>query len=480
MPGDALVGLGGIALFLAAGAGLTELLPVLRRLRAGERLAHAWLLGVVWVAGGLWVLSHGLDVPLRRPAVLALAVAPALVGLATRLLRRGESRRRRRRPLLAARLRGRGVWEVAAALAAAWVSVAVLCEAVTNPPRDWDGRMTWGIQARYVRAEGTVDAVTLRDEKWFVNHPQYPLLLPLAQVAVLELAGAGDDEHPYRPLYAAFLPAWLLVLHGAARRWAGRRAAALALLAAALAPFPAFSREGGAAGSYSDLPLACFCGAGLLLLLGPRPRAAHGIAAALLLGGAVLTKNEGTFLALAAVGAAGLFQAWRALRRGRQTAALQGRLAPVAVAALGVALALALFASWRSGIPNRHDEFYAQQLTLAAFVPEAVTRAPAILAVAARRTLSPARWSLLWWTVPVVLLAGRRGLARPVALPLAVAAATPLAVGWAAYTIAASPTLVVVTWNRLLLQSSLPLLLLFALALGALLRPELPGAAGSP
>ena len=85
---EALAGLAGAALFAAPGAGLAELLPAVRALRPCRRLAYAWLLGVAWTAGMLYALSHFLAVPLRPPAILAVAGAPALAGAVSWLRRR--------------------------------------------------------------------------------------------------------------------------------------------------------------------------------------------------------------------------------------------------------------------------------------------------------------------------------------------------------------------------------------------------------
>jgi hypothetical protein len=393
----------------------------------------------------------------------------------------------------------------AAAIAGAVVSLAVWAEAVTNPVRDWDGRMTWVTQARYVRAEGSVDAAVLRGRQWYVTHPRYPLLLPLAQVAVLDLAGLPDDSHAFRALYAAFFPAFLLILHAGARRWAGPRAAALVVLAATLVPFLPFYAAGGAGGAYSDLPLACFYGAGLLLLLEPGLEPTAGAAVGLLLAGAALAKNEGALLAVWALALGGLARfLWRRRRDRRPAgagdlAAHVARqrpapldsagnrrapgswparlvpLAPLAMAALPVALALALLASWRAGIPNRYDERYEEIASLGALLPNAVRRLPVVAPVVLRTMFSGRHWTLLWWVVPPVLWAGRRGLRHHLALPLALAALAPPAIAWGAYAVFPNPGfLAAVTWNRFLVQASIPGLLLLALALRGLLAGPLP------
>jgi hypothetical protein len=456
-------GLGGVALFTAAGMGWVELLG-LRRLPVAARLGYAYLLGVAWVAGSLYAGSHLFDLPLNRTSTLALAVLPALAGLVAFILHwrlgsaraaivrpngPGRPRRRRRRPPLSV---------VLAVTLGTAVTLGLFVEALARPLTDWDGRMTWASQARYLREAGTVDAAVLQKDRFYITHPQYPVLLPVAQVAVLEVFDAGEDRQPFRPLYTAFFPAFLVVLFDGARRVAGRRAAGWAVLAAAVAPFLA-AGEGGAAGGYSDLPLGCFYGAALLLLFRPRPRWQDGIAAGLLLGAAVLAKNEGSLLAgfaLVAGGWASLAASAKLRRRHRM---------PLALTALVVVAAVLLFFSWRSHIPNRHDEGY-EKLGLAALWPAVFTRIPMLLPPVFSCFFNWDHWTILWWTVPVVAVAGRRGFKRRVGPPLALAWLAPLAVAWGAYSLHTQPLyLVTVTWDRMLIQGAIPCFVLLALAL---------------
>ncbi len=102
----------------------------MRTLPAGRRLAYAWLLGVAWTAGLLYALSHFLAVPLRPPAILAVAALPVVAGTMSRLRRRPSAPRPRRRFRL---------WEWLLVAVGAMVSLAVLGEALSNPVLDWDG-----------------------------------------------------------------------------------------------------------------------------------------------------------------------------------------------------------------------------------------------------------------------------------------------------------------------------------------------------
>lgn len=459
---EALAGLAGVALFAAPGAGLAELLPAVRAFGTGRRLAYAFLLGVAWTAGLLYALSHFLAVPLRTPAILTVIALPVAAGAISWL--------RRRRPRTAARrLR---LWEWLVLAVCAVISLAVLCEALTNPVLDWDGWMTWGAQGRYMRHEGTVDPLVLTQRGWYVSHPWYPLLLPVAQVAVLETTHAEWDDPAFRPFYAAFFPVWLLVTYGAARALAGRAAAGWTALAAALLPTPAFEVAGGAVSAYSDLPLACFYGGGLALLLTPRLRPSAGLAAGILLAAAALAKAEGAAFALVALILGGIYS----VRRWRQS------WRSLALAAAPLALAFVLLFSWRAGIPERFES-YEKIVSWSFLWPGILTRAPRIAAAVRSQTGNFEAWGLFWWLAPLVLITGWRGLRRRAALPLALAAAAPLSVAWISYTISLTPEFIVRTsWNRFLIQASVPCLLLLALALRDLLRVlrAFSGARGLP
>ena len=458
VPSEALAGLAGTAvLFVAPGAGLAEVLPSVRALPPARRLACGYLLGIAWTAGLLYALSHFLAVPLRRPAILTVAALPALAGLASWLLRRRKEQKQKKR-------RGPDLLTKIAVIAGLAVFLAILADAWTRPQMEWDGRMTWSALARWIRAEGTVDASVLTQPGWYVTNSWYPLLLPVAQAAVLEWGQAGDDQPLYRTLYAFFFPVWLLVLYGGARCWAGRKAAALTALAAALLPFPAFLQAGGATGAYSDLPLACFYGAGLLLLLKPRPQASDAIASGILLGAAVLTKAEGAALVLAALAIAVLTRRFKAAKA-------------AGLAAVPVVLAFGLLFAWRAGLPARYEEYRGMALSGNTFWPDLVARVPLLLSKIRLETISIERWGIFWSVWPLVLLAGWRGLRRRVTPALALAALAPLGIAWIAYLISRDPVWIIrATWSRFLMQASIPLLLLFALALRDLLRrsPWLP------
>ncbi len=447
------------ALVLAGGLALADLVPLLRARPFLRRLGWAWFLGCAWLGGSAYAASHVLGLPLRRGVLLPLALLPIAAALARRACG-GDTARPEPEPLPPVE---RSLCALLIVFGA-FMTASLVANGLAIPVSDWDGKMTWVAQARFIRGAHSVDAPVLRDASAWVVHPRYPVLLPVLQVAAQEIADASWDDRFVRPLYALFWPAFLLVLFDAAAARAGRLAAAVATLAAAAAPTLAFSLHGGAAGTYSDLPLACFWGGGLLLLTSEGAGLPEGLASGLLLGAAVLSKSEGLPLAAVALVAAALWAL-----AGRRLAASR---TPLLGAAAGVAAAALLLESWRSWIPPRYDEGQVAVLTLAALAKGAVSRLPAAARACLRAMADRKEWGLTWLLVPLGLVLGARRLARLAALPLAVGVAGALALYASAYSLSVWPPerLVWTTWDRLLVQMGLPLFVLLALALAP--RPQ--------
>lgn len=455
--GDAVAGLATGTLFVAAGIGWVACVGSLRRLPWPARAGWAYLAGLAWVCGAAFVVSRLGWAPLGRGLFLTLAAAAALAG-ATLAWARGvrlTPRRSAHGPGRVGSIAICGVIVVAAIL-------GVLAHWTREPLADWDGRMTWAPAARWICADRTVLPAVFANGRFSVSHPSYPPLLPIADCAALSLAGSGEGE-PFRVLYALHLAALLAVVWTAARRWGGRRAAWLATAAIALAPFPVWNPDGGATGAYSDLGLASFFGAGLVLLARPR-RWSDGWLAGVLLAAAALTKNEGSWLAVVGCASCAWSLPWhrRHARRAWLTAA----------AILAVAM-LSLHA-WSTAIPWRGDESY-RVLLERQNIGGAAAAIAVWMAEAVRQTFSFSKWSLFWWVFPVLLAIGWRGWARSRFAPLVLAAALPLAIGAAAYTLhPRAAELAAVTWSRFLVQALAPAGALLALALRRALRREAP------
>jgi len=129
-------------------------------------------------------------------------------------------------------------------------------------------------------------------------------------------------------------------------------------------------------------------------------------------------------------------------------------------------LATALLLSWRSGIPNRQDEAYPDLLQTGRLWPGIVTNVAVFGPLLFKQAFRMHHWAGFWWMAPAVLMAGRHAFRHPRARRLLIAAAGPPAIGWAAYSIHSNPGLIAaVTWERFLLQASVPMLIALAYAL---------------
>jgi hypothetical protein len=462
-------GLAAAAVPLVAGWPFSALLPRLLRRSLASRLAGAWLLGAAWCGLSALALSGLLGLPFRRATLLPAVLAPFLVAFAVR--------RSALLPLVARRASTPAL----AAFAIAAPTCALLAVRGLVSIRDgWDARMTWAPQARLMRIERTATPAVFRDARALVYHPRYPPLVSLVQVTALEIVGAPDDPRCGGAVPAAFFSAFLALLHRGVRLLARDAfAAAGAVALAATTPFLAFADDGGAAGGYSDLPLAAFLGGALLLCLSAC-RACGGAALGLLLAGAALTKNEGLPLALG-LSSVGLLLAL-AGARGAGSRARRARARRVArVAAPAAALLLAavvLLQHWRSGIPNRYDEAYGEVLAGLRLESGAVARELAVVAPRlGSEFVTRSRWGRLWSALAVLVLLGARRLGRRAALAPAALVLGPMAIGVAAYVIGTDPVgLANGTWPRFLVQGSFGTFLLVGL-LAARAGASTPGPA---
>jgi hypothetical protein len=458
--------LAALALVTASGIGIQALLPApLERSRVA-RVGLAFLLGTAWLGLGAWALGFA-GAPLGRPLWLTIALGPLAGGAVA------YARRRNAGGLARAATSGSGRWALAAVvLVVAAESVALLAHTTAEPVADFDGRMTWGTQARYLEASGDVLPSVLRDKRSFVIHPRYPILLPLLQVATVQLAGLTLDSFAVRPLYVLFLPAFAAALWPALRRAGGTRGAAVATLLLFGAPLVLVDRDAGPLGTYSDFPLAGFLGIGVTQLLHPRARREpwRGWIAGLLLAAAAGAKNEAMLLAPAALA---LFAwpggAWRAPRR-----------AALVRAAGVVGLALILFVAWRSRIENRNDEGYFETFSVAEAAANLPARIGSIAATATRLSFDRGRWGFLFWIVPAILIAGASIRRRRDCRVAGALVAAQLAIIVAAYSVVGDPGIVDVTWNRFVLQAYGPLALLAAAASSALIVQALARSPAEP
>lgn len=391
-----LAGVAGVlALFTAAGA--LAIRPIAPPGPAAERLGWAFAAGLVLIA---------LPVPLAFlagaspgwPAHLAVAAAAAAIGLVPR----------RRPPAPAPRADGGSPM-----LTRAWFALAALgvglfaLQALTEPMWSNDYLAIWGLKGKMVFALRQLPDRLFADESLRFSHPEYPLGVPLLLAGVAFLVGRWDDH-----AMAVVFPAIQVATAGVVFGWLRRRGASRALAAGAAALLALFHPLYSAFHTgLADIPLsfaALLLGASVSDALDGTDRgaAARAAVAALCAAG---TKNEGLFLAAAAVGVA-----W--LSPGRV-----GRSARAAVSIAVTVPALLVWAahrSWRGRVPLK--DFDLGYLRPAAW-PALAARIAATLAAAAEVAL-PALPVLV--LLVVLFFCGRRAPAGDRPLMLAAAAGT--------------------------------------------------------
>lgn len=432
----------GPVLLLAAGWGIVEASRALAGRTLPVRLAYGYLVGVASIGLLLHALTQIAGPVLTRPVVLALFVVLSLLLLAAPPRRSGT-------PFPWAAI-------VPAAIGAA-VSIGLFIAAIGRPVGEFsDSIAIWNTKARHIRAARTVNAPVIRDARYQMEVPTHPALMPVAQAAVLEALGLPDDDRGVKPLYAAFFPAFLVLIFDAARRRGGTWAAALVTAAGALLPQISTEPYGGASGTYSDLPLACFLGGGLLLLFERRAGSRTAVLAALLLAAAILTKVEGLHLALIGLAAAAAVRLPHLLALRREAHLRTAHLAYLVLPAAGVAIGATLLAFWTAGITDRMGNEFAGLFSIAAVGRGLVQRTGSILRAVAEKSLNKWEWGWFWLASPLVVAAGAAALGRrslrPFLLFLLLSPLVPL--GGYLITSRAPANLVASTWDRFLVETS--------------------------
>lgn len=429
----------GPVVLLLPGAGLLAVFGARGDRPLAVRAAWAFVAGVAYTGLVLFAASELLSVPLRSAQVRAVLLVPVALGCVALW---------RRRSLPA---RGRlGLTAAFVVIPLLLVGGPLLLESVAVPLADGDGRVTWSAQARHMRFEASVTPSAIREAGWFVHHPEYPPLMPVVQVAILEALRLGDDDRAVRPVYAAFLFALVIVAADVGSTLGGRTWGALA--AGLLALLPAMSGEaGGAAGAYSDLPLAVFWGGAFLLLLDGRRSRGDTLLAALLLAAAVAAKNEGLLYALTVLAACGLH---RRSRRG------------IVSVVFAVVCAGLLVAARKHGIENRLDSDFEGRVLSGLPVREALDRL-SLAVPEALGVLSAAPWRGAAIFFAVTGIAGAALFRRRPAQQMATGAVLAVAVPLVGYAFSPYPPvwLAKTTADRFLVHLALPATALLAMAM---------------
>jgi hypothetical protein len=313
-------------LLLVLGAGLLPLLRLARtRRELLSRLPLAYPVGLA--AGGILAADLAVvDVPVGGIALPVLAAASLAGGLI-------------RLPAGTRRVRARPRPSTIAAVGLLATIVVFAVDAVRNfaidPLRETDGWAIWGLRARALFDFGHPIAPVFTDPAASYQALQHPLLLPALEAVDSRFMGTFDPTLVHLQCFcfgvAFAIGAWYLL-----RQHTSPLLLAAVLLAGMTAP--TFYNQ--LSTNLADVPLALFVALGVALLATWLRTGAEGLlpAAALFLGAAALTKNEGevfaltAFLAAAAVGG-------------------RARLRPLA---LGAAAVVAADLPWRIWIWANH------------------------------------------------------------------------------------------------------------------------------
>ena len=234
----------------------------------GPLLGESILLGFGACAGLLFLLSL-LQVPWNRWWIVALGVAAAVSVVS----RRRQAAALRRPPLIlvivAIPLLGYALFATAAPL---W---------------EFDFLSDWGLKGRVFWIARGIDWRFLEQANYRATHPDYPPLVPLCFDFFALLRGAWNDQ-AFGLINVAFAAAVLLIVHRVAREETLSPLAAAAVTFA-MVPLAAVPWIG-----IGEGPFVSYATAGLLLMR------RSVTAAAVMLGLAAFTKNEGLTLIVAA------------------------------------------------------------------------------------------------------------------------------------------------------------------------------------
>ena len=287
-------------LMLALGAGMLPLLRLARTRR--ELLTRLPLAYPVGIAGTGILTAHLalLHVPIGRIGLPVLSVTSLVLGL--RRLPNGRSGLLRQNVV-----RALPAFAVLGVTAAFFIQAARLF--AVKPLIEFDGWAIWATRARALYDYGHPIAPVFTDPTYPAL--QYPLLLPSLEAVDFRFMGTFDGSVIHLQLLGfavAFVAgAWVLL----------RKHASSVLLAAvllAIVTAPTFFHQ--LPTNFADVPLALFVALGVASLAAWLAGGGQGLlpAAALFLGAAALTKNEGELFALAAYASA-LLVAGRSRRR---------------------------------------------------------------------------------------------------------------------------------------------------------------------
>lgn len=428
-----------LALFVTTGDAVGRMLPAPRSGDATERIAVAYLTGLV-TCGAIYFLATLAGVPFGRVLVSTVFAGAAMLSLWRR--QSGND------PSIAYPRTATGL--------AAIPVVALLVTSAVVPLNDYDGRAFWLLKARAITAEKSVDGDFFQGRTGYDPRNRYPLLMPLDTAAIYSIA--GDDDRNARWLFALTGISFLLLLRRELAARVSPSAAAWTVALLAWTPQLLLSQEGSAMSAYADVPLAAFSAAAFFALLDR-----NWIWFGFWLCGAILTKNEGLAIA-------GVLCALAVVQHGRSL--FDRRILP---AALAITATIGALLTWQQSIPPG-DEHNLPLLLLT--LPEQLGRLPLAAWSFFRYWADIGDWGFVWiaFAVASVAMLVRREREAAIAIGLcAIVSAIYVA------TYAVSPwrigDLAGTSANRLLLHIVGPAAYVIAAGTQAMTRRrEVPGA----
>ena len=178
-----------------------------------------------------------------------------------------------------------------------------LFRSVYLPAYEWASRSIFGIKARVIYESKTVYDKDLFDGEFTIEHPEYPLFMPLLETWVNSYTGR-EDERTGKGFLFLLAAGFISLLYGAQRKFCGRMHAAVFTAVYATLPVFVYRMSGGEA----DGPLAFFYTAAFayMALWTALKKNVYLLTAALFTAFAMFTKNEAAafFMIMAATIAA--------------------------------------------------------------------------------------------------------------------------------------------------------------------------------
>lgn len=184
--------------------------------------------------------------------------------------------------------------------AGAVVLLLLAASVVFTPFVGWDERAIYGLKARVLYDQGSLHVAAFTDPEYLHFHARYPLLVPLLEASLFAAKGSLDDVY-LKALFVLFALSLLSIVTEEARRIAGARVGALWGLLLLSTPVFVGPRDGQGMAAYADVTLGAYV-TGVAILLGRAARRSDAGAmtlAGVLLGGALMAKQEGVIWATA-------------------------------------------------------------------------------------------------------------------------------------------------------------------------------------